>query len=264
MNGRPGSAAAAGAVLALLVDAVLHRANLGEVTRWQRPNHRGASVSLLSGPALAVAATATSGLPPAAAAAAGLGAAAIGRYDDAVGGAGGVGGAAGARGLRGHGAALRQGRVTTGSVKVLGVGGAGLLASVLLPGRRPVADVVLDAGLVAGAANLVNLFDLRPGRALKVVVLGSAVLGLPGPAGAAAALLPADLREHSMLGDAGANAHGALLGLAVACRVRSRRRRTAVLGALVALTAASEVVSFSRVIDACPPLRWLDRLGRLP
>lgn len=261
MNGRPGSAAAAGAVLALLVDAVLHRATRGEVTRWQRRNHRGASVSLLSGPALAAAATATSGLPPAAAAAAGLGAAAMGRYDDV---AGGVGGGAGARGLRGHGAALRQGRVTTGSVKVLGVGGAGLLASVLLPGRRPVADVVLDAGLVAGAANLVNLFDLRPGRALKVVVLGSAVLGLPGPAGAAAALLPADLREHSMLGDAGANAHGALLGLAVACRVRSRRRRTAVLGALVALTAASEVVSFSRVIDACPPLRWLDRLGRLP
>ena len=33
---------------------------------------------------------------------------------------------------------------------------------------------------------------------------------------------------------------------------------------LVALTAASEVVSYSRVIDAVPPLRWVDRAGRLP
>jgi hypothetical protein len=33
---------------------------------------------------------------------------------------------------------------------------------------------------------------------------------------------------------------------------------------LVALNVASELVSFSRVIDRAPPLRILDRLGTLP
>jgi hypothetical protein len=64
-----------------------------------------------------------------------------------------------------------------------------------------------------------------------------------------------------MLGDAGANALGAILGLGMAA-TRSRRGLAATLGALVSLTAASEAVSFSRVIDAVGPLRWLDRLGR--
>ena len=30
---------------------------------------------------------------------------------------------------------------------------------------------------------------------------------------------------------------------------------------LLALNVAAELVSFSRVIDAVPPLRWFDRLG---
>ena len=33
---------------------------------------------------------------------------------------------------------------------------------------------------------------------------------------------------------------------------------------LLALNVAAELVSFSRVIDAVPPLRWFDRLGQSP
>ena len=33
---------------------------------------------------------------------------------------------------------------------------------------------------------------------------------------------------------------------------------------LIALNLLSEVVSFSRVIERVPPLRWFDRLGRHP
>jgi hypothetical protein len=123
---------------------------------------------------------------------------------------------------------------------------------------------------VAGAANLVNLLDLRPGRAGKAAVLTAAatVAGpagglVAGPLGASLAVLPDDLGERVMLGDAGANAVGALLGLRLA-RVPGRAARASLLAGIVALTLASEKVSFTRVIEATPGLRELDRLGRRP
>lgn len=248
-----------GAGLALGAERALRARPPGGRARWERTNHRGRTVTLLSGPALAATAALTTASPLPAAAVAGLGAAAVGAYDDV----------AGARddqrrdkGLRGHAAALRAGRVSAGAVKVAGIGAAGL-ASARLAGARG-ADVLLDGALVAVAANLLNLFDVRPGRALKVGGLAAVALHEPGPAGAALALLPGDLRERSMLGDAGANGLGAVLGLALTRTTSSRSGRLALLAAGVGLTAASEVAPYSRVIDAVPPLRGLDRLGRLP
>ena len=160
------------------------------------------------------------------------------------------------KGFRGHAAALRQGRLTGGAVKVLGIGASGLLGA-RLAGRT---DVLVAGAVVAASANLLNLLDLRPGRALKAGAIAAAALRQPGPLGAAAALLPDDLGERTMLGDAGANALGAVLGLALLSRASART----CLAVLVAATAVSEVVSYSRVIDAVPPLRWLDQAGRLP
>jgi hypothetical protein len=169
--------------------------------------------------------------------------------------------------------------VTSGLVKIAGVGGAGLAAAALLaadPARRrrgvagTTVDVLLGAGVVAGTANLLNLLDLRPGRALKAGTLIGAPLALgrrggvaAGALGAGAALLPADLDEDIMLGDAGANAYGALLGVALAARTGPFGRALA-LGVLAGLTAASEKVSFTKVIQDTPWLRRLDELGRRP
>ena len=66
-----------------------------------------------------------------------------------------------------------------------------------------------------------------------------------------------------MLGDCGANAVGAALG----CALVAGSGRVARLGALagtVALTLASEQVSFSAWIDSHPAATWLDQLGRRP
>ena len=82
-----------------------------------------------------------------------------------------------------------------------------------------------------------------------------------GPLGATLAVLPDDLGERVMIGDAGANAVGALLGLRLAA-LPARSSRAALLAAIVALTLASEKVSFTQVIEATPGLRELDRLGR--
>ena len=218
-----------------------------------RTNHRGRTVSLISGPALALAASSRSA-PTAAVA---LGACTTGAYDDAVGHRPGQQ----AKGLAGHAAALRAGRLTSGAVKVVGLTTTGLLGTHLVGLRG--ADLLLAGAVVAGTANLVNLFDLRPGRALKVGLLASLALREPALAGATAALLPADLAERQMLGDAGAGALGAALGLALVER-SGRAGLLTTLALVAALTGASEVVSFTRVIEATPGLRQADRLGRLP
>ena len=130
-------------------------------------------------------------------------------------------------------------------------------------------DLLLDSVLVAGTSNLVNLFDLRPGRALKVGLIGAATVAAAGaPAQAAAvvgpvaASLPADLAELDMLGDSGANALGGVVG--VGLTQASRPVRLAVAAAVVGLTLASEKVSFSRVIERTSALSALDAWGRRP
>lgn len=234
---------------------------------WARTNHRGEPVTLLEGPAVAAgmvaAAVSATGVPRrerAAAALAAVGAGAFGGYDDLV-------GSGDRRGFRGHLGALCHGELTTGAVKLGGIGTAGIASAAMLGG--PPVDVAINAGLIAGSANLLNLFDLRPGRAIKVALAAAALLGAPArpmaaaAAGGSAALLREDLGERAMLGDAGANAVGAVLG-AVAAASLPRAARLALLGAIAGLTAASEVVSFTKVIERTPPLRWIDMLGRKP
>jgi hypothetical protein len=311
------AALAAGGVAAVAAraayTALRRRPPAGQQT-WTRVNHRGDELTLLEGPALAVAAIATElaaaaisqrnasqkdasravigqvrgfAVHPArqhlAAALAGTGAVGFGVLDD-------LAGSAKRKGLRGHLGALAHGEVTTGAVKLAGIGVTGLASGVTLGGGP--ADVVINAGLIAGSANLLNLFDLRPGRAIKVATLSAALIGasdgcgnepaiagsLPHPSsfgrvsgavsvaaplGAALALLGEDLGERAMLGDAGANALGAMLGAAAAAAL-PRRARIAALGMVIALTVASEKISFTKVIASTPPLHWLDMLGRRP
>ncbi len=176
-------------------------------------------------------------------------------------------------GFRHHLRTLADGRITTGMLKLLGGAAVALLTSAALSlSDGGVVGMLRDAAVVALAANAVNLLDRRPGRSTKVALLVFAGLALwsrspslTGPAlgvGAAAALLPAELRERAMLGDTGSNAVGALLGLAALASFPSPGGRWVLLAALLAFNLGSEFVSYSRVIDAVAPLRFLDRLGR--
>ncbi|SDH18954.1 hypothetical protein [Klenkia brasiliensis] len=275
MAGRLALAAAGAALTTAGLAAARAAAGRPGAVRWRRTNYAGRPVTLLGGAALATSATLTA----AAGAPAGFGPAAllVGAVSGVVGGYDDLAGArpdqARDKGLAGHLAALRAGRVSAGAVKVAGIGAAAAGAALLTrrgTGAGAVADAVLTTGLVAGTANLVNLLDLRPGRAAKAGALlaGTTLAGptgalVAGPLGSALAVLPDDLGERVMLGDAGANALGAVLGLRLAAG-RSRGARVAVLGVVTALTLASEKVSFTRVIEATPGLRELDRLGRRP
>ena len=195
---------------------------------------------------------------------AGAGAAAFGAYDD-------LAGSGDRRGFRGHLGALRHGEVTTGAVKLGGIGVTGLVSAALAGGSP--ADVVINAGLVAGGANLLNLFDLRPGRAIKVAAASGALVsaggsvngsgtGVAAPGSGSAGPAAGGPGERAMLGDCGANALGAMLGAAAAGLPRPAR--IALLAGITGLTAASEKVSFTKVIERTPALRWLDMLGRGP
>ncbi|MEV6754096.1 hypothetical protein [Streptomyces sp. NPDC051214] len=210
---------ASAAVTRVATTALRSRAP-GSPDRWQRKNYAGRAVELYAGPAAALGAAAgAAALPARARAAAGLAvlaAGACGAYDD-VAGEGDP-----RRGFRAHLGALREGEVTSGAVKLFGVAAAGLAAGARLK-ERPV-DKFLAGVVIAGTAHFVNLVDVRPGRAAAAVV----ALGTPGllrrgasgvlsaaSLGAAAAVLPEDIGERAMIGDAGAHALGAALGLAI-------------------------------------------------
>jgi UDP-N-acetylmuramyl pentapeptide phosphotransferase/UDP-N-acetylglucosamine-1-phosphate transferase len=176
------------------------------------------------------------------------------------------------RGFKGHLSGLWQGRVTTGLLKI--VGGASL-ALVLVGAASNVVDgkqILVDAALVALAANMVNLLDRAPGRAIKVAFVAWIAtlfathddpigVALAPIMGAFLGLLGDDLRERLMIGDTGSYVLGGAIGLAVVFDT-GRSTRIGVLIALVALTLAAEFVSYSTVIDRVPPLRFLDRLGQ--
>jgi hypothetical protein len=178
----------------------------------------------------------------------------------------------GPRGFAGHLGALARGRLTTGGLKLAGGAAVAVVVCAPLSGGS-LAGLGRDAALVALAANLGNLFDRAPGRALKVAAVAFVPLlaltgapdrlaGVATALGAGLALVVPDLRERLMLGDAGANAIGAALGLGVVLGC-GPGARAGVLAAVAGLNAVAEVVSFSRVIAAVPPLRAFDRLGRV-
>jgi len=219
---------------------------------------------------------------------------ALGVVDDAY-------GAGDTKGFRGHLAAMAAGRLTTGGLKLIGIGSASLVVALVIAGvapwgaREPTASSIALA-VAAGAAialtsNFVNLTDLRPGRALKtyavLATLGafSAGLGLSvrvqkGTSsreslaidllcllifvlGPLVAAWRYDLRELGMLGDAGANPMGAVAGALIVSGLPAWGV-IVYLAVMLALNLASEKLSFSRVIESNAMLRRLDGVGRLP
>jgi Glycosyl transferase family 2 len=149
------------------------------------------------------------------------------------------------RGMRSH---LRAG-VTTGTLKAVAIPLYGLARTRSLSG----------ALLVALAANFLNQLDTRPGRALKAYLAVAPVVR--APLFPAVLIAPYDLREMTMLGDAGSNALGAMLGLGSVDRLTGRGRKLAIT-ALAGLNLLGELRSLGDLIERTPGLSQLDRLGR--
>jgi UDP-GlcNAc:undecaprenyl-phosphate/decaprenyl-phosphate GlcNAc-1-phosphate transferase len=162
---------------------------------------------------------------------------------------------------------LLRGRMTPGIVKMMVIVVAAGAWTVAAPVQTR--HALLGTLVLAGAANLWNLFDVRPGRALKYGVLAAgAILAstvtllMAATLSASFALLPSDLRERAMLGDSGANVLGFLIGVGLFGEVgRNDFGLGVALGVILILHGVAETVTLSRIIRAVPPLRWFDDLG---
>jgi len=187
-----------------------------------------------------------------------------------------------AKGFKGHLSAFKKGTITTGGLKMIGIGFLSLFTSFSLywVGISSLPRILLVTCVIALMANFINLFDLRPGRAGKVyiVVLMIAVLCIIfgnvihldavtivavviAGLGPLIAVFRFDLGEKGMLGDAGANSMGAFLGflLATSLPLVALALLTVLLFSLNIL---GERVSFTRLIEGNRVLNTLDMIGR--
>lgn len=189
------------------------------------------------------------------------------------------------RGWAGHWRALRrESLLTTGLFKAAGGGLVALVVSAAGVGGAdgpPWVSAAVRALFLALATNSLNLFDIRPGRAIKAFVITGllplAVLlaARPGSAGSqvgavllwtAAAVLvyaPRDLQAKVMMGDTGANPLGFVLGVGWVTWLPFRAELAGV-AALLWFQQFAGRVSLSRVISRHAWLARLDEWGRPP
>ena len=177
-----------------------------------------------------------------------------------------------AGGFRGHFRMLRQGKITTGAVKAIGGGLLSLVAGCLITAPGPLWTALVAGLLIALSANTLNLLDLRPGRCLFGFGVGVLVIFLTlwgqhsllsglllwAAAAFAVILYPLDAGGTVMLGDTGANAFGAVLGVASAIYFPVWGQLIVVV-LMLAFQIWCEKHSLTKFIESHALLRALDR-----
>ncbi len=173
-------------------------------------------------------------------------------------------------GFKGHFGALFRGRLTTGGLKAVGGGVIALFLAVFIAGEWW--NIILNTLIIALFTNMMNLLDLRPGRAVKgflIFLLAITIIAtgrmdyllLTPLLGVVLCYFPQDLRARAMMGDAGSN----VLGLSLGFLVVTSLSLTARLGFLVFLLAMhiyTEKFSLTNTIENNVLLRTIDQLGR--
>ncbi|MCX6343595.1 MAG: hypothetical protein NT018_00810 [Armatimonadetes bacterium] len=164
---------------------------------------------------------------------------------------------------------LLERQLTTGAFKAIGGGCVGIAAGWFVSGGNPV-KWALAALLIPLASNILNLFDLRPGRAVAVFFFGLGVtciragaqLAAPWLIGSIAIVAMAfgvlDSRAKAMMGDSGSNALGAAMGLAMVTNTGIVFQISAII-IIVAIHLYSEKRSVSALIERNPVLKSIDR-----
>ena len=172
-------------------------------------------------------------------------------------------------GLKGHFKSLFKGELTTGGFKALFGGFVGLVVSVCI--SSSIVDIIVNTLIIALSTNLMNLFDLRPGRAIKayLVIMIPIYITLTGYTKVFPLLiLPnvlayfnIDLKARGMMGDTGSNVLGISIGVLMAFGY-GIKVRVAWLVFLVLMHLITEKFSLTKIIEKNRVLKFIDNLGR--
>lgn len=184
------------------------------------------------------------------------------------------------KGFKGHFLALfRSRQLTSGGFKA--IFGALLALIFSIAAVFPIQsawwpwELFLNFILMSLATNMINLFDLRPGRAGKIYLAAFIIImafsknlenyfGLFLPIIAILLYyLPFDLRAEVMLGDVGSNLLGATLGMMMVWMLSDFAKFVSLV-VMLALQFSAEKVSFTKIIERNGFLRYIDNIGREP
>lgn len=174
------------------------------------------------------------------------------------------------KGLKGHIKALFNGTLTTGGIKAI----LGFFISIVVSFylSNTYKDLIINSFLIGLFTNFINLFDLRPGRAIKVFISFSLMFLIFSKIkdknyilysffGIIIPYIRLDLKSMAMMGDVGSNILGFTLGIFTAINF-DIIPRVVILIVLLIFHFMSEKVSFSKIIDNNFLLRYIDELGR--
>jgi len=173
-------------------------------------------------------------------------------------------------GFKGHIGELLRGRMTTGGLKA--TGGFIIAFFIAFFSSHGMLSILLNTLLIALFTNLLNLFDLRPGRAVKAYLFFLLVILLSAHfqidyliyvplLGAVLWYFRYDLKARVMMGDAGSNVLGLALGY-YAMIALPLSMRIGMLVFLIAIHIYTEKYSITSTIEKVSFLKWLDNLGR--
>lgn len=186
----------------------------------------------------------------------------VGIIDDSLGNRG-------VTGLLGHFKALFKGTLTTGAFKALLGGFVGLTLAVTI--SKSIPNIIVATLVVALSTNMMNLFDLRPGRAIKVYTLLAIIIFIASAkfqrevmmliVPAVLAYFYFDLRALTMMGDAGSNVLGVSLGVFIVSSF-GLAVQVVCLILLVLIHILTEKFSLTKIIENNKFLNYLDRFGR--
>lgn len=172
-------------------------------------------------------------------------------------------------GLKGHFKSLLKGELTTGGFKALLGGFVGVVISIAI--SKDIIDIVINTLIIALSTNLMNLLDLRPGRAIKVYILIASVLFftligyhkilllliLPN----VLTYFKFDLKAKCMMGDTGSNVLGISIGILIVIGYSINVRITWLLF-LIFIHILTEKYSLTKIIEKNKFLNFIDKLGR--